>query len=149
LEDSLRKTTFAVLAVLATAALVPAIGEAARNLTYKGKAKSLVGDFEYGKVTVKRKGSRVKRVKIEAVTASCSFGTTNRTIVFNPKDRGIKILSGSSKIKRGRMSVRYRPDKTVENQTTKLKLKFKGRKVTGRFSETDVCVDKGKFSAKR
>jgi hypothetical protein len=100
-------------------------------------------------VTVKRKRSRVKRVKIEAVTATCPFGTTNRTIVFNPKDSGIKILSGSSKIKRGRMSVTYLPDKTVENQRTKLKLKFKGRKVSGRFSEGDTCNDKGKFSARR
>jgi hypothetical protein len=138
-----------MLGVLAAVALVPAVGEAAKSLTYKGRAKSLAGDFEYGPVTVKRKGSRVSRVKIEAVTATCPFGTTNRTIVFNPKDSGIKILSGSNKIKRGKMSVRYLPDKTVEDQKTTLKLKFKGKKVTGRFSETDICVDKGKFSAKR
>jgi hypothetical protein len=144
-----RRTLVAVLAVLVAVAALPAVGEAAKTLTYKGKAKSLVGDFEYGPVTVKRKGSRVRRVKIEAVTATCPFGTTNRTIVFNPKDSGIKILSGSSKIKRGRMAVTYLPDKTVERQQTKLKLKFKGRKVTGRFSETSTCVDKGKFSAKR
>jgi ribosomal protein L28 len=37
----------------------------------------------------------------------------------------------------------------VEDQRTTLKLTFKGAKVTGRFSETDICVDEGKFSAKR
>ncbi len=135
--------------MLATAALVPAVGEAAAGLTYKGKAKSLAGDFNYGPVTVKRKGSRVTRVKIEAVTATCPFGTTNRTIVFNPKDSGIKILSGSNKIRGGKMSVTYLPDETVEDQRTTLKLTFKGSRVTGRFSETDICVDKGKFTAKR
>jgi hypothetical protein len=145
----MRRIRVAVLAVIVAVAAVPAVGEAARTLTYKGKAKSLVGDFEYGKVTVKRKGSRVTRVKIEAVTATCPFGTTNRTIVFNPRDRGIRILRGSSRIRRGRMSVTYLPDETVERQQTKLRLRFKGRRVSGRFSEKTTCVDKGKFSARR
>jgi hypothetical protein len=145
----MRRTTLIVLALLVAVAAVPAVGEAARTLTYKEKAKSLEGDFAYGPVTVKRKGSRVSRVKIEAVTATCPFGTTNRTIVFNPKDSGIKILSGSSRIKGGKMSVTYLPDEIVEDQKTTLKLKFKGSKVTGRFSETDICVDEGQFSAKR
>lgn len=145
----MRRTSLTVLAVLVAVAAVPAVGEAARTLTYKGKAKSLAGDFAYGPVTVKRKGSRVSRVKIEAVTATCPFGTTNRTIVFNPKDSAMRIVSGSSKIKRGKMSVTYLPDETVEDQKTTLNLKFKGQKVTGRFSETEICVDEGKFSAKR
>jgi hypothetical protein len=145
----MRRTSLIVLSVATAVATVPALGEAAGTLTYKGKAKSLAGDFTYGPATVKRKGSRVSRVKIEAVTATCPFGTTNRTIVFNPKDSAIRIVSGSSKIKSGKMSVVFLPDKTVEDQKTTLRLKFKGRKVTGRFSETDICVDEGKFSAKR
>jgi hypothetical protein len=145
-----RRTSLIMLAVLMMGAVVsPAVGDAAGSQTYKGKAKSLAGDFTYGPVTVKRKGSRVLRVKIEAVTATCPFGTTNRTIVFNPKDPAIQIVSGSARIKRGKMSVTFLPDKTVEDQKTTLKLTFKGSKVTGRFSETDICVDEGKFSAKR
>ena len=46
------------------------------------------------------------------------------------------------------MSVVYLPDETVEQKTT-LKLNFTGRRVSGRFSETDICVDEGRFSAKR
>lgn len=88
-------------------------------------------------------------MKIEAVTATCPYGTTNRTIVFNPKDSGIQILSGSSKIKAGVMAVTYLADKTVEDQKTTLRVKFKGTTATGTFSETDICVDKGKFTAKR
>jgi hypothetical protein len=45
--------------------------------------------------------------------------------------------------------VTFLPDKTVEDQKTTLSLTFKGTKVTGKFSETDICVDEGKFSAKR
>lgn len=145
----MRRTSLMVLALLVAVAAVPALGEAAGAQTYKGKAKSLAGDFSYGPVTVKRKGARVLRVKIEAVTATCPFGTTNRTIVFNPKDSAIRILSGSAKIKGGTMSVVYLPDATVEDQKTTLTIKFKGRKATGRFSETDICVDEGKFTAKR
>jgi hypothetical protein len=144
-----RRTTLTMLAVMVAVAAVPAAGEAARSQSYKGKAESVAGDFDYGPVSVKRKGSRVLRVKIEAVTATCPFGTTNRTIVFNPKDSAIKILSGSNKIKGGKMSVTFLPDKTVEDQKTTLSLKFKGTKVTGKFSETDICVDEGKLSAKR
>jgi hypothetical protein len=145
----MRRTTLALCALLVATAAVPALSQAAGSQTYRGKAKSVAGDFSYGPVTVKRKGSRVLRVKIEAVTATCPFGTTNRTIVFNPKDAAIRILSGSAKIKRGKMSVTYLPDATVEDQKTTLHLKFKGSKVTGRFSETDICVDEGKFTAKR
>ena len=144
----MRRTTLALLAVLSMVAAVPA-ADAATSVTYKGKAKSLVDDFSYGPVTVARRGERVKRVKIEAVTATCPFGTTNRTIVFNPADSGIKILSGSNRIRSGRMSVTYLPDETVEDQRTTLKLRFSGSRVTGTFSETDICVDAGKFTAKR
>jgi hypothetical protein len=100
-------------------------------------------------MTIKRKSARVTRVKIEAVTATCPFGTTNRTILFNPRDSAIQVLSGSAKIKSGRMSVTYRPDKALEDQQTTLKIRFRGSRATGTFSETDICVDKGKFSAKR
>ena len=85
----------------------------------------------------------------EAVTATCPFGTTNRTIVFNPKDPAIQIISGSHRIRRGRMAVTYRPDKTVEDQKTSLRVKFRGSRASGIFSETDICVDKGKFTARR
>jgi hypothetical protein len=144
-----RRICLAMLAVLVTAVVPAAAGGASTTSTYTGKAKSLVGDFEYGKATIKRKGARVSRVKIEAVTATCPFGTTRRTIVFNPKDPAIQILSGSNRIRRGRMAVTYRPDKTVEDQKTTLRIKLKGGKASGTFSETDICVDKGKFSAKR
>jgi hypothetical protein len=143
------RKTITVVALLVAVAALPAAGESATSQTYKGKAESLKDDFAYGPVTVKRRGSRVTRVKIAAVTATCPYGTTNRTIVFNPKDAGIRVLAGSNKIKSGKMSVTYLPDETVEDQKTTLKLKFKGSKVTGRFSETDICVDEGKFSAKR
>src|SRR5688572_12685715 len=133
----MRGTLLSLLAVCVVVGAVPALGAAAGTQTYKGKAKSVAGDFQYGPVTVKRKASRVLRVKIEAVTATCPFGTTNRTIVFNPKDAGIKIVSGSNRIKGNKMSVVFLPDETVEDQKTTLKLTFKGAKATGRFSETD------------
>ena len=145
----MRRILLNMLAVCAALAAVPALVTAAGTQTYKGKARSVAGDFKYGPVTVKRKGARVLRVKVEAVTATCPFGTTNRTIVFNPKDSAIKVLAGSAKIKGGKMSVVFLPDKTVEDQKTTLKLTFKGARVTGTFSETDICVDEGKFSARR
>ena len=145
----MRRTHLAVLALLVAALAPTTAGGAPTTITYKGKAKSLAGDFEYGDVTIKRKGSRVTRVKIEAVTATCPFGTTNRTIVFNPKDPAIQILTGSNKIRGGRMGVTYLPDKTVEDQKTTLRVKFRANRATGTFSETDICVDKGKFTARR
>jgi hypothetical protein len=145
----MRRTQLALVAVLIAAIAPPGAGGASSSGTYRGKAKSLVGDFRYGDVTVKRRGTRVTRVKIEAVTATCPFGTTNRTIVFNPRDTAIKILSGSNRIRGGRMAVTYLPDKTVEDQKTTLRVRFRGSRATGTFSETDICVDKGKFTARR
>jgi len=120
----MRSTLLAVLATLLIVLAPAAAGGASTAATYKGKAKSLAGDFAYGNVTVKRQGARVTRVKIQ-------------------------ILSGSAKIKAGVMAVTYLADKTVEDQKTTLRVKFNGTRATGTFSETDICVDKGKFTAKR
>lgn len=135
-------TAAVVLATTATAF--------AASSTYTGTATNTKGDFKYGKVTVKRSGSKVTRVEIKSVTASCSFGSGLRVIVFNPKDKGQSIVGGSGKIKSsGKMVVTFRPDKTVEDQLTSLSLKFSGSKVTGTFSEVGPCTDKGKFTAKK
>ena len=135
----------ALAALVAVALAIPA--GAASTQTFKGRATSTDKSFKYGKVTVKRKGSKVTSVKIESVTTTGCGGFM--TLVFTPSDKDLQIVSGSARIKDGKLSVKYRPDRSVDDQTTTLKAKFKGSSVSGTFSSGSLCVNKGRFSAKR
>lgn len=140
----LRPVFLALLAVAVAA--VPALAGWAG--TYKGRATSVQGDFEYGKVTVKAGAGKVKNIKIEGVTTTGYCGGY-MTLVFAPGDPSTQIIGGSAKIKNGRMTVKYRPDRTVEDQDTFIDARFKGGKVTGRFQSLGLCQNEGKFRATR
>jgi hypothetical protein len=132
-----------LLAVLVSLALPSAVGAA----TYKGKATNMERDFKYGKVTVRTKGAKVTYIEIESVTTSGCNG--NMAIVFAPNDPETQIVKGSARIKNGRLSVTYRPVKSIEDQATKISARVTGSKVTGTFESGDLCSNEGRFSAKR
>ena len=129
-------------------AVVLAAPAAAEAVTYRGTATSTDRDFKYGAVRVVVRNSRVTRLTIESVTTTGCGGFM--TLVFNPRDRGARIVRGSARIsRRGRFFVRYRPDRTVEDQSTQIRARFSGRRVTGSFRSGDLCVNAGYFSARR
>jgi hypothetical protein len=133
-----------VLATLALAA--PATAGSAG--TYRGKATSTDRSFKYGKVTMKVAGGRVRLLEIKAVTTSGCGGFMD--VVFAPRDtKNIKIVKGSAKLKGGRLSVTYRPDRTVESQQTTIAARVRGSKVTGTFKSGDICGNAGRFTAKK
>ena len=136
-----------LLIVIALLALAAAPAGAASVVTYKGKATSLDRSFKYGKVTIKRRGEKVTSIKIESVTTTGCGGFM--TVVFAPSDPELEIVSGSARIRNGKLSVTYRPTRDVEDQTTTIKATFKGSKVTGRFESGDLCGNEGRFTASR
>lgn len=115
--------------------------------TYTGKATSTNTSFKYGPVKVVTKGSKVTKLTIESVTTTGCGGFL--TLVFAPADADTQIVKGSAKIKGGKLSVTYRPDRTVEDQTTTITATFKGSSVRGTFSSGSLCVNEGRFTAKR
>jgi hypothetical protein len=137
-----------LLVLLACAvAAVPALA-AAFDGKYTGKATNLAGDFKYGKVTVKVAKNKVTYLEIEAVTTSGCGGFMD--VVFAPKDPETQIIGGSAKIgANGGFKVKYRPVRSIEDQHTTIKARFSGGKVRGTFASTDLCVNEGRFSAKR
>lgn len=137
----------AALAVLAcTTVAVPALA-AGFDGTYKGQAKSLESDFRYGKVTVRVRDNKVRKLVIEGVTTTGCGGFMD--VVFAPGDPDTKILAGSARIRNGRFSVRYRPVADIEDQETRITATFKGSRVTGKFESGDLCVNAGRFTARR
>lgn len=137
-----------MLCVLITAAVVAVPAQAASpNGTYRGKATNLDRDFNYGKVTVRVKNSRVRFLKIEAVTTTGCGGFMD--VVFAPDDPETKIIGGSARIKNGRFTVKYRPVGSVESQDTFITARFKAGRVTGRFESMSLCSNAGRFTAKR
>ena len=143
----MRRTLLLLIAVTALIA-VPATA-ATKTHTYKGQATSVDPDFKYGKVTIKRKGARVAYVEIKAVTATCSGQALLRTIVYRHGSKEMKVLSGGSAIRGGKMKVKYLPEKTVEDAETTIQMTFNGSKVKGKFKEEGLCSDEGLFKAKR
>lgn len=133
-----------LVAILALA--VPASAGTAG--TYRGQATSLDPTFKYGKVTMKVANGRVRLLKILAVTTT---GCGNfMDVVFAPTDtKNIRIVKGSAKLVNGRLSVTYRPDKTVEDQTTTMHARIRGSKVTGTFKSGVICENAGRFTAKK
>jgi hypothetical protein len=138
----------AVLVPLAAvAALLAAPATAAAPAVYKGQAKSMTSDFRYGKVRINVRNGRVTRLLIESVTTSGCGGFMS--VVFAPKDRETQIVKGSTRIRRGKFYVKYRPVRSVEDQFTEMRVTFRGRRASGTFKSYDLCVNSGRFSAKR
>ena len=142
----MRLRSILLVAGVAAATSVPALA-AGFDGTYRGQAKSLESDFRYGKVTVKVTNNRVKYLEIEGVTTTGCGGFMD--VIFAPADPETQIIGGSAKIVDGRFKVRYRPVRSIEDQATTISARFVGGRVTGTFSSKDLCVNAGRFSAKR
>ncbi len=136
-----------ILAVLLVLALPASVGAASSAGTYRGKATGLDGKFRYGKVTMKVRGTRVSSLKIEAVTTTGCGGFM--TLVFAPSDSETQIVKGSATLRDGRLSVTYRPVKSIEDQTTTITARVRGGKVSGTFRSRGLCSNDGRFTAKR
>jgi hypothetical protein len=136
-----------VLALLALLALPAAVGAAGVNGVYKGRATNMDRDFKYGKVTMRVRGGKVTKLEIEAVTTSGCGGFM--TVVFAPNDSETQITKGSARIRNGRLSVTYRPVRSIEDQTTTINARVRGGRATGTFESGDLCVNEGRFTAKR
>jgi hypothetical protein len=140
----MRTVSLSIALALVASLALPAVAGAA---TYRGKATSTDRSFKYGKVTVRTRGSRVTKIEIESVTTSGCGGLM--TVVFAPNDPETEIVKGSARIRDGRLSVTYRPVRSVEDQTTTIKARFSGGRVTGTFESGDLCVNDGRFTARR
>ncbi|HEX8205751.1 MAG TPA: hypothetical protein VF587_06815 [Solirubrobacteraceae bacterium] len=132
--------------------LVAALGLAAPAVagtsgTYKGRATNMDRDFKYGKVTMKVRGGKVTSLAIKAVTTTGCGGFMD--VIFAPNDPETQIVSGSARLRSGRLSVTYRPVKSIEDQTTTIRARVKGGKVTGTFKSGDLCVNEGRFTARK
>lgn len=138
----------AALAVAQSAYASDDAQSAAATRVYKGKATSLAGDFKYGKVVAKVKGSKLTHLKVEAVTSACYSGTILRTHVYNANDKTMKVLEGSNRVKSGKLHLIFQPDPTVEDMIT-LDLKVSSSKVTGTSTEEGVCAGAAKLKATR
>jgi hypothetical protein len=136
-----------VLALLALLAVPTTVGAAGPAGTYKGRATSMDRDFKYGKVTMKVRGSKVTNLKIESVTTTGCGGFMN--VIFAPNDPETQIVEGSARIRNGRLKVKYRPVRDVEDQATTINARVSGGKVTGTFRSGDLCVNAGRFTARR
>ena len=130
----MNKTRIALVVTAALAVAAPSAEGAATGGSWKGKATSTDGDFNYGKVTFRVKGNTVRNLKIEAVTVSGCGGFT--TIVV-PKltIRGTK-LSGS-----------YKPVPDSD-QIIIVTGTIKGRTAKAKFTAGPTCVGEGRFTAK-
>ena len=135
-----------LLTLAATVALaVPAAAGTTR--VYKGKATSTDRDFKYGAVTMRVRDGKVRKLEIESVTTSGCGGFM--TVVFAPSDPETQIVKGSARIRDGKLSVTYRPVRSIEDQTTTIKARVGARRATGTFESGDLCVNAGRFTARR
>ena len=114
---------------------------------YKGRATNMDRDFNYGKVTMRVRGGKVTKLEIEAVTTTGCGGFMD--VIFAPNDPETQIVSGSARLREGRLSVKYRPVKSVEDQTTTIRARIRGSRVTGTFESGDLCVNEGRFTARK
>ena len=115
--------------------------------TYKGRATNMARDFNYGAVTVRVRAGRVTSVVIKAVTTTGCGGFMD--VVFAPRDPETRVVRGSAKLVNGRLSVTYRPVKSIEDQTTRLTARLRGSRITGTFESGGLCVNAGRFTARR
>ena len=133
----------AVLALAVSLALPATVGAA----TYKGKATSMDRTFKYGNVTMRTSGAKVTKLAIESVTTSGCGGFMS--VIFAPKDAETQIVKGSARIKGGKLFVKYRPVRSIEDQTTTIRASVTGSKVTGTFKSGALCGNEGRFTARR
>ena len=143
----MRRLTITAALVLTGAATLAAPATAGPSVTYKGRATNMDRDFRYGSVRVVVRDGRVRKVTIESVTTSGCGGFM--TVVFAPGDPDTKILTGSTRIRGGRFSVKYQPEPSVDDQTTTMRARITRSSVTGTFSSGDLCVNEGRFTARR
>ena len=136
-----------LIALLALLALPTTVGAAAVDGTYKGRATNMDRDFRYGKVTMRVRSGKVTKLAIESVTTTGCGGFMS--VIFAPNDPETQIVEGSARIRRGRLSVKYRPVRDIEDQTTTIKARVRGGRVTGTFASGDLCSNGGRFTAKR
>ena len=136
-----------LLLTAALAAVLAAPATAGTSLIYKGRATSMDRDFRYGAVRVVIRDGRVRSVKIESVTTTGCGGFM--TLVFAPSDPETQIVSGSARVRDGRFAVTYRPVRSVEDQTTTLRARVTRSSITGTFASGDLCVNEGRFTARR
>lgn len=141
----MRRTVLPLALVIGGILVIPATAGPAKS--YTGKATSTDRSFRYGKVTVKTAGAKVTLVKIESVTTTGCGGFM--TVVFAPKDKETQIVGGSATIKGGRLAVRYRPVRSIPDQTTELRARITASSVSGTFRSGGLCVNAGRFTAKR
>ncbi len=115
--------------------------------TYKGKATNMDRDFNYGSVTMKVRAGKVTSLVIKAVTTTGCAGFMD--VVFAPRDPETDIIVGSARLRDGRLSVTYRPVKSVEEQSTTIRARISGSKVTGTFESGGLCDNGGRFTARK
>ena len=137
----------AIALALLSLGLLAAPAAAGPSVTYKGQAKSLESDFRYGKVRLTVRDNRVTRIVIESVTTTGCGGFMS--VVFAPNDPDLEMVSGSTRIRGGRFRVKYRPTKDVEDQTTEIRARITRRSATGTFASGKLCVNDGRFTARR
>lgn len=135
-----------VLALVA-AAVLAAPADAGTAGTYKGRATSLDRDFRYGAVTMKVRGGKVTSLVIKAVTTTGCGGFMD--VVFAPRDPEVQIIRGSARLRGGRLSVTYRPVRSVEEQTSTIRARIVGSKLTGTFESGVLCNNAGRFTARK
>ena len=120
----------ALLVLLSTLAAA-SLALAAPAGPYKGK---VVGD-DSGDVTFKVVGNKVKKFKIDSVTATCYPLTA------------VTVYVPEAKIRNGAFSRTYRPEPTNEHRI-KLKGRFDGAKARGSVEGGPNCVYKAKWTAR-
>lgn len=123
-----RLAPIALVAFAATAALALAAPEG----RYKGH---VVGD-KSGDVTFKVVGNKVKKFKIDSVTATCYPLTA------------VTVYVPEAKIKGNKFSRNYKPLADSEH-VIKLRGKFDGSKASGTVEGGPNCVYKEKWTAKK
>ena len=127
-RDPMRRLILIALVALA----VPALALAAKEGKYKGK---VVGDPS-GDVTFKVVGNKVKKFKIDSVTATCYPLTA------------VTVYVPSAKIKDNKFSRNYKP-LPDDDHVIKLRGKFDGQKATGTVKGGPNCVYEEKWKASR
>lgn len=109
--------------------------DASADTTWRGTSTNMSGNFNYGRVSFKVSGKRIRNFIVEGVTTSGCGGYKN-------------VVVPRINIKNGKFSAVYTPIPGI-NDKIRVKGKFSGTKATGTFSEGPLCSNAGKFKATR
>jgi hypothetical protein len=96
---------------------------------------------------MKVRAGKVTSLVIKAVTTTGCGGFMD--VVFAPRDPETGIVAGSARLRDGRLSVTYRPVKSIERQSTTIRARIAGSRVTGTFESGELCGNAGRFTARR